>query len=171
MSSLAIEYRDKRYNTIKLLENFQHKERRFSELAEEAETYAEKSDLYDKKWLYSEAHRRCVSLCWRIRDRYDSDPNIRRWVKREMASTEYKCRLERKEEKRQEFLNKHRYQVHFMQTSLRADYGQFRCDRCNQVFYHSPSTILLAEKEVYSCCCGHCTNSIIYKDWGKEPFS
>lgn len=87
-----------------------------------------------------------------------------------LASLDWKYRLERKEEKRKEFESKHKYAPHFMQTTLGADYGQFTCDRCRGMFYHSPSTITRGSKTIYECCCGHCTNTLIYSDWNKEPY-
>lgn len=86
------------------------------------------------------------------------------------ASIEWKTRLEIKAEKRKEFESKHKYAPHFMQTSLGADYGQFSCERCKSKFYHSPSTITRGSKTIYEYCCGHCTNTIIYSDWNKEPY-
>ena len=71
---------------------------------------------------------------------------------------------------------KHYYSPWFLRTSLDNDYGSFVCDKCNREFYHSPSTITYGvdgeeeKKQIYNCCCGHCTNLIIYKDWCSTPY-
>lgn len=63
-----------------------------------------------------------------------------------------------------------------MHTSFENDYGTFVCDKCSGVFHHSPSSIAYGTKEdeskdtVYDCCCGNCTNKIIYNDWGSLPY-
>lgn len=66
--------------------------------------------------------------------------------------------------------DKHTYSPWFLSNSLTADYGTYTCDNCQGPFHHSPSTIELGEKTVYNCCCGHCTNMIIYRDHGQQPF-
>ncbi len=65
---------------------------------------------------------------------------------------------------------KHTYQLWFMQSSLQADYGFFSCDICGRNFYHSPSVIYYDHMEKHRCCCGYCTNAIIYRDWGEKPY-
>ncbi len=82
------------------------------------------------------------------------------------SRAKYEYRQKRKEERR----NKHIYSPWFMQTSLGADYGEFRCDRCHTRFYHSPSSIRLGAEQKYHCICGNCTNEIIYKDWNSKPY-
>ncbi len=66
--------------------------------------------------------------------------------------------------------NKHTYELWYMQTSLGADYGSFTCDKCSDLFYHSPSTIYYNHEVKYACCCGDCTNRIIFNDWGEKPY-
>jgi hypothetical protein len=66
--------------------------------------------------------------------------------------------------------NKHRYSPWFMRTDFDNDYGSFTCDKCGCGFYHSPSTITLNGKELYNCCCGNCTNELIFNDWRKTPY-
>jgi hypothetical protein len=65
------------------------------------------------------------------------------------------------------------YEPWFMSDSLEADYGQYTCDRCQREFYHSPSTITSrAGTTVYTCCCGHCTNALLGRDYaGQLPYS
>ena len=73
-------------------------------------------------------------------------------------------------------MKKHYYSQWFLRTSLDNDYGSFFCEKCNCTFYHSPSRITYGEdgeedKEViYNCCCGNCTNGIIYNDWHEKPY-
>ena len=77
----------------------------------------------------------------------------------------------RKAEGREKFETLHTYSTWFYGTGLYQDYGQYTCDKCGRKFYHSPSIIRRAAKEVYHCCCGYCTNDIITRDYGcKEPF-
>ncbi len=66
--------------------------------------------------------------------------------------------------------HQHTYEMWFMQNRLGADYGSFLCDKCDRRFYHSPSTIYHDHQEKYSCCCGYCTNEMIYRDWGEKPY-
>ncbi|KAB2913951.1 MAG: hypothetical protein F9K23_15900 [Bacteroidetes bacterium] len=75
-----------------------------------------------------------------------------------------------KEKRRTEFENKHTYSPWFYSNSFSADYGTYTCDSCQRTFHHSPSTIKLAGKVVYNCACGSCTNSIIYRDWRRNPY-
>ncbi len=67
-------------------------------------------------------------------------------------------------------INKHTYELWYMQTSLEADYGSFTCDKCDRLFYHSPSTIYYNHVVKYTCCCGDCTNRIIFNDWHEKPY-
>lgn len=131
----------------------------------------EKVDFYsEKRKLYSDLCFRAMELAFALRKRYCSDKKISASVDSDMIRCEYEVRLERKARGRQDYLNKHRYTPWFIQTSLGADYGTFVCDRCGGTFYHSPSTITLADKTVHKCCCGHCTNTIINRDWHEEPY-
>ena len=66
--------------------------------------------------------------------------------------------------------NRHTYGMWFMSNSLTADYGTFECGQCGRTFYHSPSEIYKDGKTVYECCCGYCTNNIIFTDWHSKPY-
>jgi hypothetical protein len=66
--------------------------------------------------------------------------------------------------------NPHTYELWFMQSRLQADYGSFSCDICGRNFYHSPSIIYYNHAVKHNCCCGYCTNQIIYKEWGEKPY-
>jgi hypothetical protein len=70
----------------------------------------------------------------------------------------------------QEQRDQHTYELWYMQNSLAADYGSFTCDQCSRNFYHSPATIYCRQQVKYACCCGYCTNEIIYKDWYEKPY-
>lgn len=65
---------------------------------------------------------------------------------------------------------KHTYELWYMQNSLSADYGLFSCDKCGSNFYHSPAIIYYNHEVKYNCCCGHCTNDIILKEWAEKPY-
>jgi hypothetical protein len=67
--------------------------------------------------------------------------------------------------------HKHTYSLWYLQPRLGGDYGTFHCDKCRRVFYHSPSTIYYNGAEKYSCCCGYCTNEMIYNDWNERPYA
>jgi hypothetical protein len=87
---------------------------------------------------------------------------------------EYKYYLlhkkEQKAKRKKEFETNYRVQVHFMQTSLSADYGSFSCEKCNRNFYHSPSTILLGKALLYKTCCGYCVNDMLSISGQKQLF-
>lgn len=150
--------------------SFSAKEEHYASKMDRARSM-EKVDFYhEKRKLYSDVRFRTTGLTFALHRRYCSDKKISDSVDSDMIRSEYEVRLERKERGRQDFLTKHRYAPWFMQTSLSADYGTFVCDRCGGTFYHSPSTITLAGKTVHKCCCGHCTNTIINRDWHEEPY-
>lgn len=124
----------------------------------------------EKYKLYYSLSRRASDLAYNVRRRFLYDKSIIDWGDADRAKIEYEVRLKRKAEGREIFLSRHKYALWFLGASLGADYGTFTCDKCGFTFYHSPSTIKLAGKVVYDCCCGNCTNSIINRDWGEEPY-
>lgn len=149
----------------------------------------QKEDFYKGKWnrarshaginnnyalycQYREYDNRIYNLITLMRAMYESEKE-KGWArefKHSMELGRWKGRLARKEKGRQEYLTKHKYSPWFMSNSLGADYGSYTCSKCSRLFYHSPSTITRANKEIYHCCCGYCTNEIISRDWGKDPY-
>lgn len=65
---------------------------------------------------------------------------------------------------------RHTYELWFIQSSLGSDYGVYVCERCRCMFYHSPSTIYYNHEVKHECCCGYCTNQVIFTDWGERPY-
>lgn len=136
-------------------------------LARKIETCESAKEKYD---LYYSLSRRTSDLAYNVRRRFLYDQKTIDWGDAENFRIEYNVRLQKKAEGRENFLTRHKYGLWFLGSSLGADYGTFYCDKCGSTFYHSPSEITLAGKVVYKCCCGNCTNSIINRDWGKEPY-
>lgn len=128
-------------------------------------------DKYSEKTKqYRELAYRCSNLSYTLSllqrlGKEKADEYDREWIKQE-----YNGRLNRKKNNRQKYLSLHQYVPWFMQLSFGSDYGTFKCDCCGGTFYHSPSTIKLAGKVRYNCCCGHCTNRIISRDWNSSPY-
>ncbi len=122
----------------------------------------------EKRRMYHDLWCRCNHLIHEMRN---VSPDIRNEVDNFYELAVYKARLKQKEEKRQAFLTKYRYNIWFYSNSLTADYGTFTCNICSVKFYHSPARIYLAGKIIHDCCCGNCTNNLIGKDNnGKYPF-
>jgi hypothetical protein len=144
---------------------FQRKSEEQKQQRDQSTDYEQWSAKHDLGQVYWEATNRTMRLLWAFKDNkraFQSNTTI--------AQFNYEGRLAGKERRREKWRNSHYFDAWFMQTSLEADYGTFRCDKCEKVFYHSPASISKAAETLYSCCCGNCTNSIIYKDWGKEPY-
>jgi hypothetical protein len=120
---------------------------------------------HDARQLYYRWETRARDLIYITRF-----PKVKGSFAHASSQKEYQYWLAEKEKRRQNFLNKHRYATWFMQTSFGSDYGSYSCDKCGRTFYHSPSTITKAAKEVYHCCCGYCTNEIIKRDWNEQPY-
>lgn len=70
---------------------------------------------------------------------------------------------------------KRTYAAWYLSLSLTADYGTFYCDKCSREFFHSPSIIYQGGGDdapvLYKCCCGNCTNNIIWEDHKCTPFT
>lgn len=131
----------------------------------------ETSEFHLEKFnLYHSLSRRASDLAYNIRRHLLYDKSITDWGDAESIRIEYRLRLDKKAKGRDNYLTKHKYGLWFLGSSLGADYGEFTCNKCGCSFYHSPSEITLAGKVIYKCCCGHCTNSIIKRDWGEEPY-
>lgn len=77
---------------------------------------------------------------------------------------------EKKEQKKLDFQNKFRFQIWFMQTTLGADYGQFECNKCGRIFYHSPTRVYKAKQKLFNCACGHCVNNMASSNGDEEIF-
>ncbi|GHU80126.1 hypothetical protein FACS1894145_5840 [Bacteroidia bacterium] len=123
-----------------------------------------------KREIYSNLYKRASNLVYRL-DRLERGKDIIDYTDKIFIQGEYEATLKRKAERKEQFLSLHRYSKWYMSDSLGADYGLFKCDKCGYEFYHSPSTISLAGKTVYNCCCGYCTNTIIYNDYRKKIYS
>ncbi|MCZ8020205.1 MAG: hypothetical protein O9302_03240 [Cyclobacteriaceae bacterium] len=130
--------------------------------------YEEFESLETKYKLYQYFAERAHNLLFNLKfpKQFGTVPD---WLK-----LEYKyCLLHKKEQKakrKKEFEKNYRVQVHFMQTSLSADYGSFTCEKCNRNFYHSPSTILLGKALLYKTCCGYCVNDMLSISGQKQLF-
>ena len=131
----------------------------------------ETEEFHSEKYkLYYLLSSRASDLAYNIRRHFLYEKRITDWGDAENIKMDYRIRLSKKAKGRENYLTKHKYGLWFLGSSLGADYGEFTCDKCGCTFYHSPSEITLAGKVVYNCCCGHCTNSIINRDWGEEPY-
>lgn len=129
-------------------------------------------DEYSEKTKqYRELAYRCSNLSYALSRVQRLGKEKAAEFDREWIRQEYNGQLKRKETNRQKFLSLHWCAPWFMQMSLNSDYGTFKCDCCGGRFHHSPSTIRLAGKVIYECCCGHCTNRIISRDWNNSPYS
>ncbi len=123
---------------------------------------------YDKYVFYRGFSRRASDLIFSIR-KGEKFGDGREWF--EMNADEYKQMiLKRKEENRLKFESNYRVYLYFFSESLGADYGTFNCDSCGREFYHSPSTVYLGAKRKYSCCCGHCVNTLMIRNKQEEVY-
>lgn len=120
-----------------------------------------------QRWkLYNKLCRRISRLLYEM----TRNPDVKKEVDQDCIRSEYRARLRRKAENKEKFMNLRRCTIWFMSESFGADYGEYKCDKCGRTFFHSPATIRLAGKVLYDCCCGHCTNDIMFRDWGKEIY-
>lgn len=152
---------------LKLRDSFYSKYKTSAQKADRARNYEIIKKWRNQEIMYLNLWRRCNSLIYDMRD---ISPEIRYEVNRECELNAYNAKLKRKEENRKIFLTQYRYGIWFFSNSFNADYGTFTCSKCGMRFHHSPARIYLAEKVIYECCCGYCTNSLIGTDNGKYPY-
>lgn len=152
-----------------LHQHFQNREAEYSKKLKRARSFEKSEKFNDLMRVYSLLQKRTVDLSFMVRNRY-ANQRIIAEVYSEQIRRDYQYRLQRKKMRAEELRTKHRYSPWFLQTSLDADYGTFVCEKCNREFYHSPSSISLDGKKVYDCCCGHCANTIISRDWNETPY-
>lgn len=169
METKNIALEEKLNKLKKMHQHFRNRETEYSKKAKRARSWEKRDDYDDLRRVYSQLQMRTIDLSFMVRARY-ADQRIISVVDSERIRSDYQYRLQRKKERAEELKIKHRYAPWFLQTSLDADYGTFVCDKCNRQFYHSPSSISLNGKKVYDCCCGHCTNIIIGRDWDETPY-
>jgi hypothetical protein len=156
---------DKLKKACDLFTSFQEKEEHHRKKWQRARKPETSDHHYDKMRYYGDTYMRRVNLIFKLK--YPKEPfESKPWV----AERDWEIKKAIKEERRQKFLSRHLYSPWFMQTSFRSDYGSFSCDKCGSSFYHSPSEITLAAEMKYKCCCGHCTNEIIKRDWDETPY-
>jgi hypothetical protein len=164
-----MEHQDKIAKAARLYDSFEAKAKLFREKAFRARTGCSLKKNSESSRLYSALENRSRNLLMELLEL--PGKNIREGIARECIMDEYKAVLKRKEERRRDFMGKHRYSMWFLSNSLGSDYGLFHCGKCGAEFYHSPSTIRLGGKIIYQYCCGRCTNDIISRDWGKYPYN
>jgi uncharacterized membrane-anchored protein len=136
---------------------------------------ARKSENFNFHWerakYYLELRRRVSHLAFFSDGEFiQVNAKYSRWADLWMAKSRWAARLRHKEEGKAKFERTHKYSKWFFSDSLTADYGTFQCERCHNRFYHAPSTILKGAKQIYYCCCGNCTNTIIHADHGINPY-
>lgn len=153
----------------KLHQYFRYRETEYSKKAKRTRSLEKREGYYDLRKMYSLLQERTIGLIFLVRRRY-ANQRIIAEVDSEQIRSDYRYRLQKKKERTEELKTKHRYSPWFLQTSLNADYGTFVCDKCKRQFYHSPSNISINGKKIYDCCCGHCTNIIIGRDWDETPY-
>lgn len=152
-----------------LAAHFKEKEQLFAGKEKRARSWEKRDDYWEKKKMYLASMERINRLLWAYHNR-NTDAGLRKSIDAEFVRSEYEAFLKRKEAGKEKYLTSHKFLPWFLSGSMNADYGSFSCDKCGATFYHSPSTILLAGKEIYHCCCGHCTNRIIKGEGGEEPY-
>ena len=152
-----------------LHQHFKDHEIEYNKKLKRARSWEKIEKYEDLSRVYSLLQERTINLSFMVRARY-GNRRIRAEVYSQTIRSEYQYRLQKKKERADELKTKHRYSPWFLQTSFGADYGTFVCDKCNREFYHSPSGSSLNGKKVYDCCCGHCTNEIIGRDWSEKPY-
>lgn len=81
-------------------------------------------------------------------------------IQKQKIAKSYELSLERKVQRKHLFETTIRVSLFFFQSSLTADYGQFQCEKCSSIFYHSPARIMQGKELLYSCVCGYCANNI-----------
>lgn len=115
---------------------------------------------YEKAKLYREAVRRCFPLSTVI-----LYPKKFGQVDHSLLEIRYETYFstvaEKKAKGKQEFESTFRTSLHFMQESFHADYGTFKCNRCQSTFHHSPADMYLGAKKEHEGICGTCVNSIL----------
>lgn len=144
--------------------SFKNKREQYDVLADGDNTSEELEYFLDKIKLYREAYKRVFELAMSMRR--TREPSVLSYL----SNLDYEASLATKASNKQKFDTTCRYAPWFLGTSLSADYGTFTCDRCRSKFFHSPSTISLGTKEEYNCCCGNCTNLLVYSDHQETPY-
>ena len=130
----------------------------------------ENQEFHFKKWkLYTEHERRFGDFSWNLR--HERIFGVTENLLKMSAARYIKLTTERKEEARLKFEASYRIELWFIQASFTADYGQFNCDKCGRVYYHSPSYVYKGKEELHKCCCGYCVNTLMRWNKGEVVFN
>lgn len=164
----TVDMNQKKEKAIALFDRLLEKEKFHHKKWHRARKTENRDFHYNRYKLLFDAASRMRNLAFRIdrNKKFGSgrdwwEPTAEKWCER---------KREQKLERKKKFDSNYRISIHFMQTSLSADYGTFYCDRCKSKFYHSPSDVYYGAELLYTNCCGNCVNKLLSRNNQDEIF-